>query len=314
MSDAESAMIQVREIITNGRIRTMREMLFEVVAEFQAEMKGVSKGLAFGLEALDNITGGMRPGDMIVIAARPGMGKSALACQVAFDVVEQGGAVLIFSLEMECKQLVRRAFGVLGGVDTRKFGRREATQADFAKCGDVIERLKESQLVIDDTGGITANYIRAKALSLNRKNPLSLVIVDYLQLMSSESKSGENREREVAQISNKMKALAKELGCPVMTLCQLNRSADKERPRLTHLRESGAIEQDSDVVIAISAAETEENEYGIEKQNRPGDPFEVYVDVLKQRGGPIGECRMIFEPRNTRFVPVAYRSPIETTY
>lgn len=255
-------------------------------------------GVASGFSDLDRMTAGFQPSDLIIIAARPSMGKTALALAFAANAgMEQRGGVAIFSLEMSKEQLVLRLLCSDAGVDNTKVRTGHLGENDFPKLVDSAGRIADAPIFIDDTGGLTITELRAKCRRLNKETKLSMVIVDYLQLLRSPAYSN-SREQEISDISRSLKALAKELSVPVIALSQLNRSVESrplkdKRPQMSDLRESGAIEQDADVIMAIYRDEIynpDSEEKGIAE-----------IIILKQRNGPVGRVKLAFSSSLTRF-------------
>jgi replicative DNA helicase len=254
-------------------------------------------GVPTGFTKLDEMTSGLQPSDLIILAGRPSMGKTALALSIAqYAAIEKRETVAIFSLEMSKEQLVLRMLCSEARVDAHKLRSGFLGRADWPKLTSAAGRLAEAPIYIDDSPAMTVLEMRAKARRLKAERGLGLVIVDYLQLMRGRG-GADNREQEISDISRSLKALAKELAIPVIALSQLSRAVDTrggdKKPQLSDLRESGAIEQDADVVMFIFREEvyrqTEEN-HGI-------------ADILlrKQRNGPTGEIQMAFIDRYTRF-------------
>lgn len=253
-------------------------------------------GVTSGFTKLDEKTAGFQASDLIIIAARPSMGKTALAlsmCQYAG--IDTHNAIALFSLEMSKEQLVMRMLCSAAKVDSSRVRTGNLGERDFPKLVDSASRLAEAPIFIDDTPALTVTEMRAKCRRLNRDTPLSLIIVDYLQLMRSPAYSS-SREQEISDISRSLKALAKELNIPVIALSQLNRSLesrDDKRPRMSDLRESGAIEQDADVIMFIYRDEV----YNPESI----DKGVAELIISKQRNGPTGTVRTAFVPNLTLF-------------
>jgi replicative DNA helicase len=250
-------------------------------------------GVATGFEGLDKITGGLQPANLVVLAARPSMGKTSLALNIAQSVAVDGKApVAIFSLEMSAQELGERMMCSAARVSSHKVRTATLSGDDYAKLIQAAGELEKADIFIDDTAGITMFELRAKARRLASKMPLALVIVDYLQLMVGDGRS-ENRQQEVAGLSRSLKQLARELSVPVIAVSQLNRSPEvrqDKRPQLSDLRESGAIEQDADVVMFIHADPKDETKKGT-----------VEVVIAKHRNGPTGIVRLGFVTDYTKF-------------
>jgi replicative DNA helicase len=255
-------------------------------------------GLTTGFTELDAMTSGMQPSDLIIVAARPSMGKTSLCLTLAQNAAIQAQAVVaVFSLEMSKEALVMRMLSSEARVDAHRFRSGFLSRDEWARLAQALGTLAETKIFIDDTPGISVLEMRAKARRLaTEQKKLDLIIVDYLQLMSGSSKRSESRQQEVSQISRELKALAKEMKVPVIALSQLSRAPEARtdhRPQLADLRESGAIEQDADVVAFIYREEqynrTEENEGTAE------------IILAKQRNGPTGSVNLAFLKEFTRF-------------
>jgi len=254
--------------------------------------RGIS-GIPSGFEGIDRLTGGFQKANLIVLAARPGVGKTSLALNIAQNLALQGqSAVAIFSLEMSAQELGERMMCSSARVSSHKVRTGALSGDDYAKLVQAAGELEKADIFIDDTAGLNMFELRAKARRLQAKHPLSLVIVDYLQLMAGDSRA-ENRQQEVSNISRSMKQLARELDVPVIAVSQLNRSpenrADKE-PQLADLRESGAIEQDADMVMFI-----------YEDPSDPASKGVVKLKIAKHRNGPTGLVRLGFVRDYTKF-------------
>ena len=255
-------------------------------------------GVPSGFPGLDGITGGFRASDMVIIAARPSVGKSAFVMNVCIHVSHKHQLpVALFSCEMSTDQVFDRAVGIQTGMDLGILHKGFASAGEVAKAKYKRDELKRSKLFIDDTPNISVLDMRSRARRLASREPLSLVVVDYLQLMSS-ARRHENRQQEVSEISRSLKALARELKCPVIALSQLSREAEKSETKgMHHLRESGAIEQDADVVIILDR-----------KGENNSDKTEIEVNVTKQRNGPLGKVHLFFEPKTQRFRSFGHES------
>jgi replicative DNA helicase len=245
------------------------------------------------------MTSGMQAGDLIVLAARPSMGKTALAINIAEHVaLQEDLPVAVFSMEMGASQLAIRIVGSIGRIDQGRLRTGKLIDDEWPRLSDAIERLKTVSLSIDETPGLTTSELRASARRLARScGKLGLVVVDYLQLMSgSGGGDGENRATELGEISRGLKMLAKELQCPVIALSQLNRGVEQrtdKRPMMSDLRESGAIEQDADVIMFI---------YRDDYYNKDSkDPGVAEIIIAKQRNGPTGMVKLTFLKPITKF-------------
>ncbi|MDC0357852.1 replicative DNA helicase [Oligoflexia bacterium] len=260
------------------------------------ERKEPVTGISSGFKRLDDLTAGFQPADLIIIAGRPSMGKTALALSVCqYAAVDGGQPVVIFSLEMSKEQLVMRMLCSTAKVDSSRVRTGNLAEQDFPKLVDAASKVADAPIYIDDTPALSITELRAKCRRLHREHPLALVFVDYLQLMRSPLYS-QSREQEISDISRSLKALAKELHVPVVALSQLNRSLESrndKRPIMSDLRESGAIEQDADLIGFIYRDEVyDEN---------TTDKGVAELIISKQRNGPTGIVRMAFIPKYTMF-------------
>lgn len=260
-------------------------------------------GVPTGFYDLDRMTAGLQPGDMIVLAARPSMGKTAFAINIAEHVaLNEGLPVAVFSMEMGAAQLAVRIVGSIGRIDQGHLRTGKLTDEEWPRLTEAIEKLRNISLHIDETAGLTASELRANARRLARQcGKLGLIVVDYLQLMSGSGGNDENRATELGEISRGLKMLAKELGCPVIALSQLNRSVETrpdKRPMMSDLRESGAIEQDADIIMFIYRDEY----YTKDACKEPGV---AEIIIAKQRNGPTGTVKLAFLKPLTRFENLA---------
>ena len=260
-------------------------------------------GVPTGFYDLDRMTAGFQAGDLIVLAARPSMGKTALAINIAEHVaLHEGLPVAVFSMEMGAAQLAVRIVGSIGRIDQSHLRTGKLTDEEWPRLTEAIEKLRNISLHIDESAGLTSSELRANARRLARQcGQLGLIVVDYLQLMSGSSSSEENRATELGEISRGLKMLAKELGCPVMALSQLSRSVETrpdKRPMMSDLRESGAIEQDADIIMFIYRDEY----YTKDACKEPGV---AEVIIAKQRNGPTGMVKLAFLRQITKFESLA---------
>ena len=260
-------------------------------------------GVPTGFYDLDRMTSGLQPGDMVVLAARPSMGKTAFAINIAEHVaLNEGLPVAVFSMEMGASQLAVRVVGSIGRIDQGHLRTGKLSDDEWPRLTEAIEKLRTVSLHIDETPGLTPSELRANARRLARQcGKLGLIVVDYLQLMSGSGGSGgDNRATELGEISRGLKMLAKELQCPVIALSQLNRSVEQrtdKRPMMSDLRESGAIEQDADIIMFI---------YRDDYYNKDSkDPGVAEIIIGKQRNGPTGTVRLTFLKNLTRFESLA---------
>ncbi len=262
-------------------------------------------GVPTGFVDLDRMTAGLQAGDLVVLAARPSMGKTAFAINIAEHVaLHEGLPVAVFSMEMGASQLAVRIVGSIGRIDQSHLRTGKLTDEEWPRLTEAIERLRNVSLHIDETPGLTPSELRANARRLARQcGKLGLIVVDYLQLMSGSSSGDENRATELGEISRGLKALAKELQCPVIALSQLNRSVETrtdKRPMMSDLRESGAIEQDADIIMFIYR-----DDYYNKDSREPGV---AEIIIGKQRNGPTGTVKLAFVKPLTRFESLAMGS------
>lgn len=255
-------------------------------------------GIPTGFLDLDKMTSGLQPGDLVIVAGRPSMGKTSFSMNIAEHVaIEEGLPVAVFSMEMGAVQLAMRMLGSVGMLDQHRMRTGKLVTEDWPRVTHAVQRMQDAQVYIDETPGLTAVELRARARRLARQcGKLGLIVIDYIQLMSANG-GGENRATEISEISRSLKSLAKELDCPLIALSQLNRSLEQrpnKRPIMSDLRESGAIEQDADVILFI---------YRDEVYN-PDSPDKGTAEIIigKQRNGPIGTVRLTFQGSSTKFL------------
>jgi len=268
--------------------------------EERGQNPGTVTGLSTGFTDLDKLTTGLHGGELVIIAGRPSMGKTALAMNIAETcALKQNKAVAIFSMEMGAEQIVTRLLGSVAKVHQQKMRTGELTEADWAEIADALGKLNEAPLFIDEGSALNSYELRARARRLHHsiEGGLGLIVVDYIQLMSPLGNgNGENRATEISEISRSLKSLAKELNIPVIALSQLNRNVDSrpdKRPQMSDLRESGAIEQDADVIMFIYREEVYNQE--------TLDKGIADIILAKQRSGPIGDVKLTFVGEYTRF-------------
>ena len=260
-------------------------------------------GVPTGFYDLDRMTAGLQAGDLIVLAARPSMGKTALAINIAEHVaLNEGLPVAVFSMEMGAAQLAVRIVGSIGRIDQGHLRTGKLSDDEWPRLSEAIEKLRTISLHIDESAGLTSGDLRSSARRLSRQcGQLGLIVVDYLQLMSGNGGDGENRATELGEISRGLKMLARELKCPVIALSQLNRSVEQrpdKRPMMSDLRESGAIEQDADIIMFIYRDEY----YTKEACKEPGV---AEIIIAKQRNGPTGTVKLAFLRNITKFESLA---------
>jgi replicative DNA helicase len=307
LDHAEQAIFQLAdERIRQGfvHVKPIAEQLLEKVQEMEGRA-AVLTGLTTGFADLDKMTSGFQRQDLIIVAARPSMGKTSFALMLAENAAIHAGAVVgIFSLEMSKEALVMRLLCSQGNIDAQRFRNGFLSRPEWAQIAKSLGILADSKIFLDDTAGISVLEMRAKARRLAaEQKKLDLIIVDYLQLMSGSAKRFESRQQEVSQISRELKALAKEMNVPVVALSQLSRAPESRsdhRPQLADLRESGALEQDADVVAFIYREEQYKTPE--EKNSLPEDQKNVAeLIIAKQRNGPTGTVDLRFTPSSMRF-------------
>ncbi len=302
---AESAIFQIAEDRVRAGLIGVKELVrenYERLERIFSEGRRIT-GLGTGYTDLDNQTAGLQPSELVILAARPSMGKTALALNIAENVaLRKGEPVAIFSLEMSKESLLLRMLASEARVDAHKFRTGHMNRDDWGKITGALSNLGEAPLWIDDSASSTVLEMGAKARRLKRDRGLSLMIVDYLQLVvPTHTGRGTNRQEEVSSISRSLKGLAKELKLPIVVLSQLTRAPEREerKPQLADLRESGAIEQDADVVMFI-------NRPNFYKSDLPEeDRAKAELIIAKQRNGPTGTLNFVFLARHTRFEEAA---------
>lgn len=309
----------------DNAIKKLNISLLDAIKSAEVAFKRDSHvvGVTTGLLDLDKMLGGLHPSDLLILAGRPSMGKTAFTTNIAFNAAHaymenpngDGSPVLYFSLEMSAEQLATRLLAQESGISSDKIRRGELKKSDFSKFVEVSRKLSELKLFIDDTPALTVSAVRTRARRLKRKENIGLIIIDYLQLLQPPGgkSRAENRVQEVSEITRSLKALAKELQVPVIACSQLSRAVeqrDDKRPQLADLRESGSIEQDADVVMFLYREEyylarkeppegTEKHVEWLEKMDKVHNKSDVII--AKQRHGPIGTVHLFFDAQHTRF-------------
>ena len=301
---AEKTILNVTKTRKTSEFRKVQDVLTKAQQDLQklVENKGKVTGLTTGLYDLDKLTEGLHPTQLIIIAARPAVGKTAFALNVATAAAKSTKKnVAIFSLEMPAEQLILRMISSVGQIDNSKLKNGRMENEDWRRFDEAISQLGNTNIFFHDAGGITSSEIKAKCRRLATQGEgLGLVIIDYLQLIDSSSKYAGNRQQEISEISRNLKTLALELEVPVIALSQLSRSVEKredKKPVLSDLRESGAIEQDADIVAALHAPDVEIPQ---------GDeiPVPIQLIVLKHRNGPTDTIDMLFKKRTSTFLSI----------
>ncbi|MDA0976993.1 MAG: replicative DNA helicase [Proteobacteria bacterium] len=303
IDEAESKVFRISDNRpSSGGPESVRPLLTKAVERIDLlfQTKGALTGVSSGFRDIDEITTGLQPSDLIVIAGRPSMGKTAFMMNIAESAVISGGKpVLVFSMEMPADSLVLRMLSSLGRIDQGKIRTGQLGDDDWPRLTSAVTLLNDKPLFIDDTPALTPNEVRSRARRVAREHgPLGMILIDYLQLMRV-SGTVENRAGEISEISRSLKAIAKEFDCPLIAGSQLNRGLEQrpdKRPVMSDLRESGAIEQDADVIMAIYRDEVyhEDAEKGIAE-----------IIILKQRNGPIGRKKLAFAGQYTKFEDLA---------
>lgn len=297
LDEAERRIFEIARVNVASEISGIEEILqqtFERIDFFRARA-GEPTGLVTGYDDLDEMTGGLQGGELIILAARPSMGKTSLALNLAERVARRQKGVLVFSLEMAAQQVISNMLCCCSQVNGQSVRSGRLTDQEYKLLQDEAARLYESPIHVDDSAGLSPTSLRAKARRLKQKGDLSMIVIDYLQLMST-GRREESRQQEIATISRAMKGLARELNIPVIALSQLNRDVEARedhKPRMSDLRESGAIEQDADVIMLLHREEyfkpTEDNR-GL-----------AQLIIAKQRNGPTGEVTLRFFREYMRF-------------
>ena len=303
LEEAEKSLFSVSQTFVKDKFVHIKDVLtstYEKIADLHdSDNKDKYAGVPTGFAALDAITSGLHPSDLVIIAARPAMGKTALALNIAQNVAKKNKAVGIISLEMSKDQLVERLFCSLLEVDSWKIKSGKLSEEDFARIGPVMDELNSLKIFIDDSLGNSIVELRAKTRRLQMEYGLDVLIIDYLQLMQGSKSNFGNRVNEISEISRSLKALARELHIPVIALSQLSRAVEtrpSKEPQLSDLRESGAIEQDADIVMMLYREEYYE----------PDTEKKGITDVFirKHRNGPVGQVELRFQKERMRFYDI----------
>ena len=308
LNRAERSIFEISQDNVKTGFRKIQDLMSEVYEKIEvlSKQKELVTGIATGFIELDTMTSGLQPSDLIIVAARPGLGKTSFALNVGQHAAMMQKTVGIFSLEMAAHQLVHRLICAEARVDSHRVRTGKLHKEDWQALGKAITRLDKAKIFIDDTPGISVTEMRSKARRLKAEHGLDLLIVDYLQLMSPGPISRqryENRQQEISAISRSLKGLAKELKIPVIAISQLSRAPEQRRgdhkPQLSDLRESGSIEQDADVVLFIYR----EDLYS--KEEDPEEKGIAQIIIGKQRNGPVGIVRLVFIEQWTKFENLA---------
>ena len=299
LEDTEKKVFELVQKRNTGDYVPIRQVVMNAMDKIEkaSKNKGNVTGVATGFIDLDYRTAGMQPSDLILVAARPSMGKTAFVLNIAQHVAfKLNQTVAIFSLEMSKEQLVNRLFSLESRVDSQHLRTGNLSDAEWEKLIESAGVIGKSNLIIDDTPGISISELRSKCRKYKLDNDLKMIIIDYLQLMSGSGRGSDSRQQEISDISRSLKALARELNVPVIALSQLSRAVEQRpdhRPMLSDLRESGAIEQDADVVMFIYR-----DDYYNKDTDRKGI---AEIIIAKQRNGPIGTVELVWLPDYTKF-------------
>jgi replicative DNA helicase len=314
LDKAEQSIFEIAEQAESGGQLSMKNLLVEVMESLDRQDGRSVTGVASGFYELDEMTSGLQPGEMIIVAARPSMGKTAFALNLTEQIAFGGGRyegkgdgttpVGFFSLEMSQASVVQRLLSAHSGVDSHRMRTNRLSKDDFADLMHSCGLLEKAPIYIDDTPGLTVMNLRAKARRMVKQYGVKCLVIDYLQLMSAPSAAREGRQQEVSTISRQIKALARELKLPIICLAQLNRGAEQReghRPRMADLRESGSIEQDADVIALLHREEYYHLQDPSWAEENPDKIGLAELIIAKQRNGPTGTVKMSWDARVTRF-------------
>ncbi|MCF6777579.1 replicative DNA helicase [Thiotrichales bacterium 19X7-9] len=306
IDEVEKEILSVRAMAESDQhdFKSAKELLPKFIDQLEAKQyseNGIT-GIPTGFIDLDKKTAGLHPSQLIVVAGRPSMGKTTFAMNIAENVLkETDKSVLVFSLEMSADEILERRMSSVGNIHLSNLRTGKLSEGDWGKVSIAIECVKDRKMTIVDTPALTPLNVKHKARAFKRQNPdLGLIVVDYLQLMQVHE-SGLNRTQEVTKISNELKAIAKELSVPVIAISQLNRSVDDRadrRPRMSDLRESGAIEQDADVILFVYREE-------VYDRDKPEAKGKAEIVIGKQRNGGVGSIGLLFKGENCKFTSMA---------
>ena len=300
LEDTEKRIFDLLKDRSGGDFTPIREIALATLEKIEqaSRNKSAITGIPTGFTDLDYKLSGLQPSDLVLVAARPSMGKTAFVLNIAqYAALRKNYTVAIFSLEMSKEQLVNRLFAMESRVDSQALRTGNLSDTDWDKLVESVGIIGSSHLIIDDTPGISVSELRSKCRKFKLEYGLDLIIIDYLQLMSGGKRSSESRQQEISEISRSLKAIAREIGAPVIALSQLSRAVESrndKRPMLSDLRESGAIEQDADVVMFIYR----DDYYNKDTEN----PNIAEIIIAKQRNGPTGTVNLVWLPDYTKFV------------
>ena len=312
MDEVERDILRISESRVTGQANTIKELVHKAINTIEKyhQGQGALTGIGSGFPDLDKMTSGLHGGEMVVIAARPSMGKTSLAMNIAEHVaIDERQPVGVFSLEMTSESLVLRMLCSRSRVNMRNVRDGFLAERDFPKLTGSAGKLANSPLFIDDSSGLSILQLRAKARRMHQQYGIKLFVIDYLQLLHSTSRRAENRQQEIADISSGVKSLAKELDVPVIVLSQLNRELERDKnrkPRLSDLRESGSIEQDADLVgLLYKPSSGDDEDGGGSGGGAEEEAVPVNLYIAKQRNGPTGDVHLTFLKSYTRFESAA---------
>lgn len=313
LESAEQKIFRIAQKRESGTISTASELVNETMRLIEeSEGKGFM-GVRTGFSELDEMTNGLQRGEMIILAARPSMGKTALALNLLEQVAQHGTPAVMFSLEMGKQQLIQRMLCALGQIDSQKMRRHMLGSDDYRRLMAACGEISKLPMFIDDTPGLSLLAMRSKARRLKERYGIGFIAIDYLQLMSSGTRV-ESRQLEVSEISRGIKAMARELDVPVLCLSQLNRAAEQReghRPRMSDLRESGSIEQDADVVAMLHREDYYHRGDPNWADENPDKVGTAELILAKQRNGPTGTVNLMWDGSTTRFKSQSYSTPPE---
>lgn len=302
IEEAEKKIFDVSKSLRSTEFKSIQDVLYKTQSDLEklASMKGNITGIPTGFYELDKITSGFHPHELIIIAARPGMGKTAVALNMVTNIaINAKKTVALFNMEMGAEQLATRMLSSVGQIDGAKLKTGNLEHSDWKRVNEAISRLSDTKIFIDDTAGQTVGEIRSKCRKLaTSPDGLDIVVIDYLTLIQGSSKNGANRQQEVADISRALKTMAMELDVPVIALSQLSRSIEKrddKKPMLSDLRESGAIEQDADIVAFLHCTDEE----------RAKENSLMEFVIRKHRNGPLMDIPLMFQRNTSTFANVA---------
>ncbi len=304
VDDAEKSILRVSKITRTSDFRPVSDVLDKVQSDLEklSKNRGKITGLTSGMADLDNLTNGFNPTQLIIVAARPAVGKTAFALNIASAAAKSTKKnIAFFSLEMPAEQLIIRMISSLGQIDNKKLQTGRLENDDWRRVNEAISQLSDTNIYFHDAGGVTVSEIKSKCRRLATMGEgLGLVVIDYLQLIDSSGKYAGSRQQEVSEISRSLKTMALELEVPIIALSQLSRNVEKredKKPVLSDLRESGSIEQDADIVAALHAPNTEE-------ALDDSIPSPIQLILLKHRNGPIATIDMLFKKKTSTFLSI----------